>query len=419
MTTFIAMRRKPRTETFGLEALSVADRRSALVEGAPRSERSSQLLSIGLRQVQPEERASEDLPTFQRLGNVGAYVVDTPHESQADEARQILGDDYAIVPNIPLALPKATLGDTHLQRGRRKQFWPEDSGIAAARANGATGQGVLVGVLDTGCDADHIEFVRKRVDFRYVPLKPQPDAIRAVRGFDVGGHGTHVCGIIAGRHVGVAPDAELMVASVIESESVRTSLERITIALDWMLSQFEREENLEKPTIISMSLGFLPEWLTQGQISAAIAGIQILLTTLVVDFDVLPVVAIGNDGAGVLRLPGAYGDVLAVGSIDSAHQPDETSGGGISTFTAGPKPDIAGYGVDIFSSFERDVDRRSWYARMSGTSMAAPYVTGIAALYASAHVGLVGSQLRQRVIDNVLPLAHPPERVGAGLARFV
>lgn len=71
------------------------------------------------------------------------------------------------------------------------------------------------------------------------------------------------------------------------------------------------------------------------------------------------------------------------------------------------------------SSLERDIQRRSLYTRMSGTSMAAPYVAGIAALIASAHSGLQGAALRQRLLETALPLSAPAERVGAGLARFV
>ncbi|MFE1601878.1 S8 family serine peptidase [Methylobacterium sp. ID0610] len=52
------------------------------------------------------------------------------------------------------------------------------------------------------------------------------------------GHGPHVCGIIAGSTVGVAPEAELMVASVIESETARTSFMRVVYGLNWLLQEF-------------------------------------------------------------------------------------------------------------------------------------------------------------------------------------
>ncbi|MCB0124872.1 MAG: S8 family serine peptidase, partial [Caldilineaceae bacterium] len=62
---------------------------------------------------------------------------------------------------------------------------------------------------------------------------------------------------------------------------------------------------------------------------------------------------------------------------------------------------------------------QSTYAVASGTSMAAPYVAGIAALTASADKTLQGEALRQQLLANALPIDAPHDRVGAGLARFV
>ena len=276
----------------------------------------------------------------------------------------------------------------------------------------------MIGVLDTGCDADHIQFRKKPIDFRYVPLGSGPDNLRKVRGFDIDGHGTHVCGIIAGRHIGIAPAADLMVASVIESETHQTSLSRISIALDWMLSQFGSKENRSKPIIVNMSLGFRPEYLSKSEQKALMVGIRGFISTLVEDFDVLPVVAIGNGGPGNVRAPGYFPETLSVGALNFNNKPAHFSGSGISLTGKETQPDITGYGVNIFSSLGRDINNRSLYKYMSGTSMAAPYVTGIAALYASANAKLQGKALRQHLIDTALPLQAPADRVGAGLARF-
>jgi subtilisin family serine protease len=78
-----------------------------------------------------------------------------------------------------------------------------------------------------------------------------------------------------------------------------------------------------------------------------------------------------------------------------------------------------GYGVDVLSSFERTIYNRSLYRKMSGTSMAAPYVSGIAALYAAQDPTLQGRDLWKRLVRTALPLEAPPTRAGAGLARFV
>ncbi len=419
MTKFIALRRMPRTRSLGLAAMSFEDKRSRIVKAAPHAERLEDLQGLGLKQVRPEERGPEVEDSLQRLELAGAYVVDTSSEQMADRARELLEPDYHIMPDIELGLPRPTLSESYRRRPRRASYWPAESGVKEAHSNGVTGKGVLLGVLDTGCDADHLELRKKRVEFRYVPLHPSPDAMRACRGFDTDGHGTHVSGIIAGQHVGVAPDVDLMVASVIESETMKTSLERIIIALDWMLSQFQLDENLTRPTIINMSLGFRPEWISAADLQSVVDGIKLLLSTLVVDFEVLPVVAIGNDGAGNVRAPGYFPETLSVGAVDSDLNPAYFSGGGLSPLTGDTEPDIAGYGVDVLSSLERDVDRRSLYAQMSGTSMASPYVAGIAALAASANPQLQGAALRQHLIDHAMPLAHPATRVGVGLARFV
>jgi subtilisin family serine protease len=423
MSKFIALRKRPRSMMLGLESFSMPDRRSALVADAGTSERTMLLESAGLKERTPAPpTAAEPDPEhgYQRLGHLGAYVVDTEQESQAEAAQEILQDEYEIVPNIELALPGTMLAGRVLQRrNQRKPYWPESSGVAAAHAQGIIGQGVLVGILDTGCDADHLEMRQRQIDFRYVPTtNPAVGAMRNIRGFDPHGHGTHVCGILAGKNVGVAPGIDLMVASVIESESLKTSLERIVVALDWMISQFQEEENLEKPLIVSMSLGFLPEWIQGPSLQPALAGMRLLIDNLVTDFDVLPVVAIGNDRAGRMRAPAYFRDVLSVGAVDFDLQPALFSGGGISPDTGQTEPNLSGYGVDIVSCVERDARNWSWYSPMRGTSMATPYLAGIAALTAAANPGLQGMALRDRLVQQAMPLPAPPDRAGAGLARF-
>lgn len=419
MTKFIALRKEPRTKFLGLEARPMVDRRLQIAQDAPESQRAEVLRRIGLARVEPNEQLPEDVNKFQRLGYAGAYVVDTSNDAMATKALEVLTPDYHIMPDIEMGLPKATLSQRFVRRPRRETYWPPESGVADAHRQGIKGKGVLVGILDTGIDADHVEFRDRLVPFRYVPLQPTEGQIRDVRGFDTNGHGTHVAGIIAGRNVGVAPDVDLLVAAVIESETVRTSLERVVVALDWMLSHFQLPENADKPFILNLSLGFRPEWIGVTAMQSVVEGMHLLLRTLVMDFDVLPVAAIGNDGPGVVRAPGYFPECLSVGAVGPDLRPTWFSGSGPSPVTDEPEPDIAGYGVSVLSALERDLHRASIYAEKSGTSMAAPYVTGIAALTASANPGLQGEALRRRILDNALRLEAAGSRVGAGLARFV
>ena len=418
MSKFIALRKRPRTELLGLEAMPSEDKRLRIMQEVPETTRAHALQRIGLQQVEPRERAPEEEDKFQRLGYAGAYVVEARDEGKAQQAREVLEPEYHIMPDIDMGLPWATQARVYERRPRRDSYWPEEGGVTRAHEQGITGQGVLVGILDTGCDADHLELRDKEIDFCYVPLQPVPEAVRVVRGFDTNGHGTHVTSIVTGKNVGVAPGVDLMVASVIESETVKTSLERVVIALDWMLSQFQLDENADKPTILNLSLGFRQEWIGATQIQAVLEGMQLLLSTLVVDFDVLPVVAIGNDGPGSVRAPGYFPECLSVGAVDFDLEPAWFSSSGLSPITGQPEPDIVGYGVGVLAALERDIQRRSLYAEKSGTSMAAPYVTGVAALVAAANPGLQGAALRQHLLDHALRLEADKGRVGAGLARF-
>jgi hypothetical protein len=115
---------------------------------------------------------------------VSCYIVNAPTDRQAEQAREILADEYLIVPDVPLSLPVARTGaETRFRRPRAPE-WPDVSGIQEAHRRGITGEQVIVGVLDTGCDADHNEFAGKRIEFRYVPFVPTPESMRAVNGFD-------------------------------------------------------------------------------------------------------------------------------------------------------------------------------------------------------------------------------------------
>ena len=429
--TFIALRKKSRLRDAARDVLSTEEKRQQLLNQAHQPSRQfKDLGQIGVPLDQADvhldqgvSRATVAWPrtgvgfAFVRLPYIDAFVLYSSNLDGIEQARQLLELDYWVIPNVELILSAPPRN--RLRRTGQRLTWPNESGIGEARRKGITGSGVLVGVLDTGCDADHIEFRQKRVDFRYVsPLDPTTNSMRPVQGFDVDGHGTHVCGVIAGRNVGVARDVALMVASVINSESLKTNLERVAVGLDWMLSRFESRENISKPTIINMSLAFKLGAIVAPQAQNVMTAITAILDDLVA-VDVLVIGAIGNDGPGIVQVPACLPQVLSVGAVDWNLVVAPFSGGGVSSFTPAVQPDIMGYGVDILSSLERDVDKDSWYTRISGTSMSTPYVTGIAALLAAANPGLQGYGLRQRLISTALQLQGPRDRVGAGLARFV
>lgn len=428
METRIAIPRSLRSLEAGLSAnATTSQKRKNLLENAlGDSPHSHALADSGLEEVKLREqvldveKALESKNSFSRLGRLGAYIIHADKEKLVASSEIFEENSYHLVPDLKLSLPssKATKG---LGASSRVSPWGEVSGVQDAHDAGVKGGEVIVGILDTGCDCDHVQFMEreKPIQFRYFPPN-SPELPRKMRGFDPAGHGTHVTGIVAGKSIGVSPEADLLVASVIESESVTTSLLRVISALEWILSEAIAPGNEEKAVIVNLSLGFKPKDVSKALNRVYSEAMRDLFTSLLDDFDVLPIVAIGNEGAGTFRYPGVFPEALAVGAVNNKHEPWSQSGGGSAEFDSQRRtvPDIAGYGVKIYSSYQRTIEGHSKYAKISGTSMAAPYVSGIAALMAQEH-GLKGRLLRQKLIETALPLEFPNERVGVGVARFL
>lgn len=350
-----------------------------------------------------------------RLENLGITVAYFMNEAGREKAEEALGQDCIFVPNASMELPAQLPSSTspaeleeqtsarHAYRPPRKSQWPIQSGVTLAHDDGVRGAGVLIGVLDTGVDADHKEFAKKIINFRYEPLGPMHPSGRArhVRGFDTAVHGTHVCGILAGNRIGVAPEADLYVASVIERETARSSLIRTINGLNWLLREFATDAARKKPAIINMSLGFSPDGvqgMSQSQYLTTMDFMDRIIKTLG-DANILTVVAIGNDGPGNYRLPGGSEAAVGVGAVDFQHRVAEFSG---SRIGAVAKPDIYGYAVNVMSAYERDYSGRSSYHDMSGTSMATPFVTGVAALNLCKNNRLSALELRKRLVDDAV-----------------
>jgi subtilisin family serine protease len=241
------------------------------------------------------------------------------------------------------------------------------------------GQDINVAVLDTGVYAAHPALVDRVKDF--VVIDPTGRRITTDLAFDCGQHGTHVCGTIAGGKtaneisIGVAPQVNLLVAGVLVGDAtLRTLMEGISWAVE------------QGADIINMSLGF-------NYYEPLFAEV---LDILLHQYDVLPVVAIGNENHGNSSSPGNVHNAFSVGAVErfGADEIDVTffssgaslvfpnlDGNGLVT-----KPDVVAPGVQVCScippvqlptgTFE--------YNFMDGTSMAAPHVSGVAALLMSA-----------------------------------
>lgn len=225
------------------------------------------------------------------------------------------------------------------------------------------GEGIKVFILDTGIDADHPDLVANlRTGKSFVTSESSTD--------DFNGHGTHCAGTVAAAFnnqgvVGVAPYAYLYPVKVLSSTG-SGSWSWLIAALDWIMDK-------KGARIASMSLGGLgaPQALAD-------------MCEAAYDDGVLLVAAAGNSGPAnnTVGFPAKYPHVMAVSAIDS----NDT----IAVFSSrGPEVEITAPGVSVLST-----TRGGGYGNLSGTSMACPHVSGVAALAWGSHRGANNKQVR-------------------------
>jgi subtilisin family serine protease len=209
----------------------------------------------------------------------------------------------------------------------------------------STGDPVKVGVIDTGIDLKHPD-LQANIKGGFNAINPLKSAN------DDNGHGTHVAGIIAALNnsigvVGVGPNINLYAIKVLNA-SGSGYLSDVIEGLDWAVANGMQ--------VVNMSLGTSQDVQSfhDAILRAYNAGVTI-------------VAAAGNSG-GAVSYPAAYPEVIAVSATDQNDQ--------IASFSSrGPEVDLAAPGVNIYSTYKGQS-----YATLSGTSMAAPHVSGAAAL---------------------------------------
>lgn len=290
------------------------------------------------------------------------------------------GEVAGIYPNRTVRLPpmvRAAAVPPEVAENRASSWGLERTGaLAAWGAYGARGAGVTVGVLDTGVDATHPDLAGK------VSAFAEFDGTGNLIGtepHDPVGHGTHVCGTIAGGNasgqwIGIAPEAHLAVAKVLDEKGGREA--QILAGITWAI---EREVD-----VINLSVSGLvlepeaPPTYTVALLTALKKGIPV-------------VVSIGNEGTETTGLPGNDLYALSAGAIDHLDQPAGFSGGRTQIIEKSDfvdpqllpmpyfKPEVCAPGVAIVSS----VPGGTW-APLNGTSMASPHISGAIALLLSA-----------------------------------
>lgn len=316
-------------------------------------------------------------------------------------------DVAAVLPNeqarvAGFAPAPAAAPEWNLERVKATEAW----------ADGVTGAGAVVGSIDTGVQWDHPALIRQyrgwngtTANHNYNWADFESD-VPAQAPFDDYAHGTHVTGIMVGddggsNHVGVAPNAKWIAAKACDADGVCFS-DRILMAMQWMQAPTDlagaNPDPTKAPDVVVASLGdtceneiyraALQSWRAAG---------------------ILGVFSGGN--TSFVPKPACYPEAVAVGATDANDNVPSWSGHGPSTYGE-IKPDLVAPGVSIRSTIPGN-----GYQFLSGTSMSAPHVAGVAALLASLSGAVTDDVIEALLAAGAADMgpAGPDNAYGAGL----
>ncbi len=219
------------------------------------------------------------------------------------------------------------------------------------------GTGITVYIVDTGIRYTHTDFGGRAI-FGFDALGGD--------GSDCDGHGTHVAGIAGGTKYGVAKGVKLVAVRVLGC-SGSGSTSGVIAGLDWIA------KNGTRPGVANMSLG-----------GSASQSLDDAVTNLF-KAGIVTAVAAGNSNLDACKeSPARAPSAMTVGASDSKDVRANFSNFGSCVDWFAPGTNIVS---DYYSS-----DTATF--NMSGTSMATPHVTGVAALYLQAHPGATPQQVR-------------------------
>lgn len=253
-----------------------------------------------------------------------------------------------------------------------------------ARSLGS-GKGIVVAVIDSGIDRNH-PALAGRVIGGYDFVNDDADPMDDHR------HGTHVAGIIAASSSevsGVAPDVKLLAYKVLDHTGHGVSSD-IIAALDRALDPNNDGDTSDHADVVNLSLGAPghPDDPVSRAVERAVAA------------GVVVCVAAGNEGAyHRVGSPGVAASAITVGAIDDSFALAEFSSRGPAARSGAIKPDVVAPGVSILSTFPN-----GQYGRSSGTSMATPYVAGLAALLLEAHPDWTPARVKSALVTTALPI---------------
>ena len=281
-----------------------------------------------------------------------------------------------------IALVGAT--PAHADTVRDLEYWLNDYGFTTAW-NTSRGDGVTVAIIDTGVNGNVAELRGAVVGGTDVSGIGTPDGQTPVG--DDPNHGTMVASLLAGRGtgegngvIGIAPQADLLTVSVAfgqDTGAEQSNDDQIAEAVKWAVDS--------GADIINMSLTRNTRDWPESWDDAFLYAFE---------HDVVVVAAAGNRGSGTSEVgaPATIPGVLTVAGVDKEKNASfDASSQGITIAVAAPSEDLVGVLPD------------GSYVQWSGTSAAAPIVSGLAALVRSEFPDLSAANVIERLIRTADP----------------
>ncbi|MDP3733968.1 MAG: S8 family serine peptidase [Nanoarchaeota archaeon] len=338
-------------DTIGMKSLSDLDLRHQFAHG---------VVSVEMSSTAAEQLAQN--PHFEVVGEATLWSLTAP-------------------PSSCSPWPACKGGSAPAQR----IFFPADQtpwGIEVVYNNPALtatngGAGVNVAVLDTGATINHLDLTRRVVQCKDFTKRKLSNGCT-----DENGHGTHTAGTVAADAgndsqgiYGVAPNANLFIYKVCGTQFCWS--DDVAAAINYAANQ--------GADIISMSLG-----------GSSLATIEKNAIDYAVANDVLVIAAAGNSGPNVdtINYPAAYEKVVAVAALDSSLSVTSWSSRGSNdgdSVIEEREVEIALPGAAVESTWND-----GGYRVISGTSMATPHASGLAARHWQGSAALTRTWLQTR-----------------------
>lgn len=339
--------------------------------------------------------ALENLPAVAAVREVAHAQQNTlfKHDQSADDFRTVTNPDY---------------GSSYAQNAIIN--------TPAAHQRGYSGNGVLIGMIDTGFNLDHAAIRNVHVVDDSDFVQNDKDVSENTDGKSNSSHGTYVLSAIAGndpgRLIGTAYGASYLLARTENDDGIGQKAEEDhwVSALEWL-----EEKGAD---IISSSISFFDDFQSNSDnyTLADLDGrtaLTTIATNIAFDKGVLVFNSAGNMGArgsGYLGTPSDGKKMIAVGAVygDSSVTTFSSKG---PTSDGRKKPDVAalGYNVKVVAN------DTSHYDNLSGTSLSTPLVAGLAALALEANPKWSAKQLYDAIKKTASAVSKPNNNIGYGI----